>query len=85
MVVSRSTRRTWMVPLEVVDEDGGGTIDRAAFVRLTESWADSAPTGLYSVGRYALQVTVEAASPALALSSVIWSWKDALRRAGLPE
>ena len=85
MSVSSSTCSEWVVLLEVADDDGYSGIDRNSFARLVESWVDARPTTVYSPSRYALQVSVEAASPALALSAALWRWKDALRHSGLPE
>ena len=79
MSVSSSTCSEWVVLLEVADDDGYSGIDRNSFARLVESWVDARPTTVYSPSRYALQVSVEAASPALALSAALWRWKDALR------
>lgn len=84
MAVSSSTCQEWVVLLEVADDDGEG-IDRASFGRLIDSWTEAAPTTLYSPSRYALQVSVQATSPAVALSAVLLRWKDALRHSGLPE
>lgn len=84
MAVSSSTCQEWVVLLEVADDDGEG-IDRASFARLVDSWAEATPTTLYSPSRYALQVSVDAPSPAVALSATLLRWKDALRHSGLPE
>ena len=84
MSVNSSTRRKWLVLLEAEPEDASSGIDPTGVGRLIESWPDARPT-LYSRGRCALQVSVEAANPALALSAALWRWKDALRQAGLPE
>lgn len=85
MGVGNSTERKWIVLLEVADEAQAGSINPPAFGRLTELCADTVVTAVCSPDRYALQFTVEAAGPDLALSSVLWRWKDAVRRAGLPE
>jgi diguanylate cyclase (GGDEF)-like protein len=79
------TRRDWVVLLEAADEREGSTLERASFAKVVSSWAGPTPTILYSPDRYAVQVSVRAANPPLALSSAVALWKDALRRAGLPE
>jgi diguanylate cyclase (GGDEF)-like protein len=84
MALSSSTRQEWVVLLEVADDDGNG-IDEAGFARLIDSWTAAAPATLYSPSRYALQVSVEAPSPTVALSSALLRWQDALRDSGLPE
>ena len=77
--------KEWTVLLEAADTVGVSTIEPESFRRLVESWAVSAPTALYSPSRYALQVTLEASDPPSALSLALSLWKDALRRAGVPE
>lgn len=83
--LSSDTRSDWIVLLEVADKWERSTIDATSLGRLLASWATLAPTTLYSENRYALQVSVSASNPALALSSAISLWKDALRRTGIPE
>lgn len=84
MAVSRSMCQEWVVLLEAVSDEGD-RIDRAGFARLVDSWTEAAPTMLYSPSRYALQVSLQAATPAVALSAALLRWKDALRHSGLPE
>lgn len=84
-MASGSKCAEWVVLLEVADDDGLGGIDRSGFSRLIESWADASPTTLYSPSRYVVQVSVKAATPALALSEALLRWKNALRRTRLPE
>jgi GGDEF domain-containing protein/uncharacterized protein with GYD domain len=76
--------RDWVVLLEAADESGLSTMEADAFRRLVGSWAVSVPTSLYSRSRYALQVTVEAADPADALSVALSLWRDALQRSAVP-
>ncbi len=84
--MSLGTRtRQWVVLLEAVDEEGNTPIDAASFSRLIDSWVEETPTSLFSPGRYAIQVCIEAASPPSALSAALWHWTNALRRAGLPD
>lgn len=71
--------------MEVAHDDGQSGLDRGDFDRLVESWAGATSTTIFSDARYALQVSVQATGPALALSAALWRWKDALRHAGLPE
>lgn len=85
MSSNETSGKQWIVLLEAADTNGGSTIDPASFDRLLSSWARSAPTALYSPNRYALQLTMTAGDPPIALSSAIARWKDALRRSGLPE
>ena len=83
MTVDSSTE--WVVLLEAADRSGHEPIDGADFDRLLEAWAASTPSTLYSPSRYALQISIHAATPPLALSSALRLWKDSLQRAGLPD
>lgn len=80
-----TTGDEWIVLLEAADERGRSTIDEVSLGRLVTAWGDPAPSTLYSPDRYALQVSVRAIDPPSALSSAMLQWKDALRRAGLPD
>lgn len=80
-----AAKTQWVVLLEAADESGLLTVDADSCARLVSSWAVSIPTTLYSPTRYALQVTVEAGDAPAALRVALAQWKDALRRAALPE
>ena len=83
MTVESSTE--WVVLLEAADRSGQEPIERSDFDRLLEAWAAATPSTLYSPSRYALQISIQAATPPLALSSALRLWKDSLQRAGLPD
>lgn len=76
---------TWVVLLEVEGGGAGGGMSRAdAAALLAALQPGPYGTGLYSHDRYAVQVTVRAAGPIEALSSVLTRWNEAVRRMGLP-
>ncbi|MDQ3897511.1 MAG: GGDEF domain-containing protein [Actinomycetota bacterium] len=82
---AKSAGTQWMVLLEAADEHAGAVIDAAGFRRMVTVWGAPPPSGLYSPSRYALQVTVTADGPPMALAAAMALWSAALRRAGLPE
>ena len=74
----------WVVLLEAERraEDG---IDVPMLRRLLSAVADARPSALHSDGRYALQLCVEAESPAEAFQWAVDRWRDATRRIGIPD
>lgn len=65
----------WLVLLEA--ERAGGGIDGARLRQLLDTLADSAPSGLHSDDRYAVQIEVEAAGPPNAIAVAIRRWHAA--------
>lgn len=74
----------WVVLLEAERRADLG-IDESMFRRLLRAVADARPRALHSDDRYALQLRVEAESPAEAFQWAIEQWIEATRRVGLPE
>jgi diguanylate cyclase (GGDEF)-like protein len=85
LVGADSGQTRWVVLLEAADENGLSTVDADSHARLVSSWGESVPTTLYSPNRYALQVIVDAGNAAMALGMALSQWKDALKRATMPE
>ena len=77
--------REWIVLLEVADQEHGSALEPASLRRLLAEWPGAVPAALYSPDRYALQISIAAPDPSLALSSAIGLWKGALRGTALPE
>ena len=75
----------WIVLLEAADDSGCSTIDVHAFRRLVIAYGTPAPTTLFTPGRYALQVTVQAPTAPRALSVAISRWRQAMSRCRLPD
>ena len=77
--------REWIVLLEVADQEHDSALGPASLRRLLAEWPGPVPAALYSPDRYALQISIAAPDPSLALSSAIGLWKGALRGTALPE
>ena len=74
-----------MVLLEAADEQAPSAIEAADFRRMVSEWAAEPPAAIFSPCRYALQASITAADAQSALATVLGLWRDALRRAGLPQ
>lgn len=77
-------RMNWVVLLEAERRADNG-IDMSMLRRLLRAVADARPRALQSDDRYALQLWVEAESPADAFLWAVERWREATRRVGLPD
>lgn len=83
--VSTDDRGTWIVLLEAVSDGDGSPVDMATVKAILVGMGHEDAVGLHASARLAVQVRVDAADVAAALSEALARWRSAaagLARAG---
>lgn len=75
--------REWVVLLEATDESGESVIDIEALSALVGALGDLNVSGLHDPHRYAIQLNVDGATVADAVTTALAKWSEALDRIGL--